>query len=111
MRRYMMENPAAGDGGASECLAGRLDAPDNNQNRRAFQDSAEIGSPRWERQIEHLHHLGPRPTAELLIEIARDTGRPDIVVDRLQAYAGLDRAVLRAVGGDRFPAMPLQVVR
>ena len=40
--RRCMQNPAAGDGGASERLACRLDASDNNQNRGALQDSAEI---------------------------------------------------------------------
>jgi len=31
-------------------------------------DSAEIGSVRWERLIEHVHSLGPRPLGELLAE-------------------------------------------
>ena len=110
MRRYMMGNPAAGDGGASECLAGRLDAPDNNQNRRALQGSAEIGSPRFERQIEHVHSLGPRPLAELLAEIAAVTGQHVRVVDLVEEYAALDPAVLRAVGADHFPPMPPGVV-
>ena len=91
--------------------AGRRFTPEYSRDHRALQDSAEIGSARWERQIERLHRLGPRPTAELLIEIARDTGRPDIVVGRLQEYARLDSEIVRAVGGDRFPAMPFQVVR
>ena len=91
--------------------AGRRFTSEYTQNRRALQASAEIGSARWDRNIEHLHRLGPRPTAELLIEIARDTGRPDIVGDRVEAYAQLDRAVLRAVGGDRFPPIVLGVVR
>jgi hypothetical protein len=111
MCRYMMENPAAGDGGASECLAGRLDAPDNNQNRRAFHDSAEIGSPRFERQIERLHRLGPRPFAELLAEIATGTGASDLIADRVEAYSRLDPEIVRAVGGDRFAPSALAVVR
>ena len=103
-------NPA-GEGGALNRHAGRLDASEYTQNRRALQDSAAIGNARWERHIEHLHHLGPRVFGELLAEIAHHTGQSIFIVGRLQAYAGLDRAVLRAVGGDRFPAMPLQVVR
>ena len=67
--------------------------------------------PRWERMIEHIHSLGPRPLAELLAEIAAATGEPDLIADRLQAYASLDPAVLRAVGADRFPPMPLGLVR
>ena len=101
MRRYMMGNPAAGDGGASECLAGRLDAPDNNQNRRAFQDSAEIGSPRFERMIERLHRLGPRVFGELLAEIAAAAGQHVRVVDLVEEYVALDPAVLPAVSGRR----------
>ena len=43
--------------------------------------------PRFERMIERVHPLGPRPLAELLIEI------------------------IRALGGDRFPPNVLGVVR
>ena len=95
-------NPAD-ESGALDCLAGRLDASEYTQNRRALQDSAAIGSARWERHIEHLHHLGPRVFGELLAEIAHHTGESGFIADRLQAYAGLDRAVLRAVGDDSFP--------
>jgi len=34
-----------------------------------------------------------------------------LIADRLQAYAGLDPEIVRALGGDSFPVMPLQVVR
>ena len=81
-----------------------------NRTSKSVLDAPTAGL-RFERQIEHLHRLGPRPLAELLAEIAHHTGQSIFILDRLQAYAGLDRAVLRAVGGDRFPAMPLQVVR
>ncbi len=67
--------------------------------------------PRFERQIERVHALGPRVFAELLGDIARRTGQSSFIADRLQAYAALDLAVLRAVGGDRFPVMPLGLVR
>ena len=67
--------------------------------------------PRWERMIERVHALGPRPLAEMLSEIAAATGEPGLIADRLQAYAALDPAVLRAVGGDRFPPNVLEVVR
>ena len=69
-----------------------------------------LAGPRFERQVERLHNLGPRPLAEILAEIAAVTGRPDIVADRLQAYAQLDPEILRAVGADRFPPMALEVV-
>ncbi len=70
-----------------------------------------ITGPRFEYMVEHLHRLGPRPIAELLIEIARCTGHSSLIADRIQAYAGLDRELVRALGGDRFPPMPLEVVR
>ena len=46
----------------------------------------------------------------MLIEIATATGQPDLIADRLQAYAQLDPEIVRAVGADRFPPMPLQVM-
>ena len=70
-----------------------------------------VAGPRFERQVEHLHRLGPRAVAEFLIEIARGTGQSSFIMDRLQAYARLDPEILRAVGGDRFPPMPLGLVR
>jgi hypothetical protein len=97
-------NPArSATGGVSECLADGLDASDNSRNRRALQDSAEIDGPRFAHLIERLHGLGPRPTAELLIEIANRTGQSKFIADRLQAYTGLDPEIVRAVGGDGFP--------
>ncbi len=45
--RRRMENPAAGDGGAPKCLAGRLDASLNNRIRRAIQYCAEIDELIW----------------------------------------------------------------
>ncbi len=107
---HKQESPA-GDGGAFECLAGRRDASEHTQNRRALQDSAEIGSARWERNIEHLHRLGPRVFGELLAEIAHRTGQHVRVVDLVEEYSRLDAAVLRVVGADRFPPAILGLVR
>ena len=67
--------------------------------------------PRFEHMVEHLHRLGPRAVAELLAEIAIATGEPGLIADRVEAYAALDPAVLRAVGGDSFPPMPLELIR
>ena len=47
----------------------------------------------------HLHALGPRAVTELLLELAP----PDRVLDRLDAYRRISPALLRALGGDRFP--------
>ena len=67
--------------------------------------------PRLERQVVRVHALGPRVLAELLIEIASHTGQSIFIADRLQAYARLDPELVRAVGGDSFPPMPLTVIR
>ena len=120
------ESPA-GDGGAFGCLAGRRDTLEHTQNRRAMQRAApppasaiserrrkpdEIAAElKLERMVQRVHSLGPRPLGELLAEIATVTGQPDLIADRVEAYSRLDPAVLRAIGGDRFPPMPLEVVR
>ncbi len=70
-----------------------------------------LAGPRFERQIEHVHALGPRVFAELLGDIARHTGQSSLIADRIQAYAALDPEFVRYIGGDNFPPMPLEVVR
>jgi len=70
-----------------------------------------LAGPRFERHVVRVHSLGPRPLAELLAEIAAATGQPDMIADRLQAYARLDPEIVRAVGGDRFPPSVLGLVR
>ena len=66
---------------------------------------------RLERMIEHIHSLGVRALAEMLDEIAHRTGQPAVVADRIEAFAKLDPDLLRFLGGDKFPPMPLEVVR
>jgi len=88
--------------------AGRLFEGDNTQTTSNLQG---LAGPRIERQIERLHAIGPRPTAELLIEIAHRTGQSRFIADRLQAYARLDAEIVRAVGGDIFPPRLLCAVR
>ena len=115
-----MENPA--NGGVSECRTGWLDTPDDTRKihdpqAAARAISAEVATtqplagPRFERHVIRVHSLGPRPLAEMLIEIATATGSPDLIADRLQAYAALDAEIVRAVGGDRFPPNVWEVVQ
>lgn len=59
----------------------------------------------------HVHALGARVVFELLDEIGRYHGIANDVDRRLERYAALDRGVLRAVGGDRFPPPPVWLVR
>ncbi len=67
--------------------------------------------PRWEHLVERVHALGVRPLAELLVEIATATGQSSFIAHRLEEYARLDPEIVRALGADSFPPMPLQVVR
>lgn len=56
-------------------------------------------------RIRHLaariHPLGPRPLAELLIELDRGAD----LMPRLEAYARIDGNFIRALGGDQFPQL------
>ena len=70
-----------------------------------------VAGPRFQRIIERVHALGPRPLAEMIAEIAAVTGQHVLVVDLVEEYAQLDRAVLRFLGADRFPPRVLGVVR
>ena len=60
-----------------------------------------------QRQIEHLHHLGPRAVGELLYEVAETED-----LDRaLEAYGRLTPDLLKALGGNRFPPRPIHEVQ
>ena len=60
-----------------------------------------------QRQIEHLHRLGPRAVEELIREVA--AGKD--VDTALAAYQRLTPGLLKALGGDRFPPLPMYEVR
>jgi len=102
------KNARAGDTGAEVGSTGRLNTTSCIPSGPKAQP---LVGPRFERQVERLHNLGPRVVAELLSEIAHRTGQSGLIADRLQAYAALDPELVRAVGGDRFPPMPLTVIR
>jgi hypothetical protein len=53
-----------------------------------------------------IHRLGPRPIAELLRDIAALTGAGPVIDEVVARYAGLDPALVRAFGADRFPPRP-----
>lgn len=63
---------------------------------------------RTRRLAEHLHRLGARALCEFIVELTGIYG--DGVLERLEAYSRIDPAILRAVGGDRFPPPALHVV-
>ena len=102
-----MRSARRGVADADLTKAGRLFEVDNTQIAPTTQP---LAGSRFERLIERVHSLGPRPFAEMLDEIAAATGRPDIVADRVEAFARLDPETVRAVGGDQFPPSVLEVV-
>ena len=102
------ENARLGRAGAVSQKAGGLFT---TYDSRTSGKTQPLAGPRFENVVERLHRLGPRPTAELLSEIARHTGQSSFIAHRLEEYARLDRDILRALGADRFPPMPLEVVR
>ena len=51
------------------------------------------------------------PKGEQWSEIAAVTGQHVVVVGLVEKYAQLDLAVLRFLGGDKFPPTPLELVR
>ena len=64
--------------------------------------------PKFQRLVEHLHALGPRPVGEFLLELS--AGDPDMEITiqaNLERYARLDAEMVKGLGGDRFPALPL----
>jgi len=71
---------------------------------------AELRRLRRQRDAQRLHALGPRVLFELLDELARVHGIEADIDRRLSMFAGLDTGMLRAVGGDRFPAAPMRLV-
>jgi len=61
-------------------------------------------------RVQHLahrlHRLGPRALYEFILEL----GDRDAVLVRLEDYARMDPDILRGLGGDRFPHLPLRIV-
>ena len=54
--------------------------------------------------VGHLHALGVRPVAELLLEhVGDDEQARDTLLLLLEKYGRLNPAVVQAVGGDTFP--------
>lgn len=65
-----------------------------------------LDNPRRRRQIEAIHRLGARAVGELLVEVAD----PAVLDAALEQYARLSPEIVRALGADQFPPMPLHAV-
>ncbi len=98
--------PAAVVGGeGGDCIAGRRRDPGTTHRTIA------PAALRRRRQVDALHRLGARAVGELLDELRRHhPGIADDIDRRIARYAALDRRLLVAVGGDRWPAPPVHMV-
>ena len=70
-----------------------------------------IADLRFRRQVEYVHALGPRVTAELLAEIGAERGIRTVIDQKLDRYAVLDPDTIEAAGGNDFWPTPLHAVR
>ena len=70
-----------------------------------------IADLRRQRHVRKLHRLGPRVIDALLIEIGAERGITTIIERKIEKYAALDIDALELAGGDRFPALPVYLVR
>ena len=85
------------------------EGPDAEQARRLLEER--LFNVRLPVLAKHLHALGPRPTAECLLEIAgNDDGARVTLLAVLERYAKLDPATVQGVGGDVFLPAPLHAV-
>lgn len=74
--------------------------------------AAEIVSDmKFRHEVKLLHELGPRVLTEYLGELAAERGIRVIVERKIERYAALDIDALELAGGDRFPALPVYLVR
>ncbi len=73
--------------------------------------AAEIGARlHFRRQVERLHRLGPRATAELLAEIGAERGIQTVIDQKLDTYIEIGPETLDAAGGDVFSPLPIHEV-
>jgi hypothetical protein len=59
---------------------------------------------------QRVHTLGARVLFQLIDELDRHHGLGDDLDQRLERYAAVDPELLRALGADTFPALPLRLV-
>ncbi len=69
-----------------------------------------VADLRFRRQVERLHELGPRATAELLAEIGAERSIMTVIDRKLDCYTEIDPEAIEAAGGDGFWLPPLHGV-
>ncbi len=73
--------------------------------------AAEIGARlHFRRQVERLHRLGPRATAELLAELGAERGIQTVIDRKVDTYAEINPDAIEAAGGNDFWQPPLHEV-
>ena len=72
--------------------------------RRWDGEDARLFKARLPGLVGHLHALGVKPVAELLIEhVGTDAQARDDLIILLEKYGRLSPAIVRAIGADTFP--------
>ena len=69
-----------------------------------------IADLRRQRHVRKLHRLGPRVLDALLVEIGAERSITTIIEQKIERYAAMDPKALAALGGDRFPSLPIHEV-
>jgi hypothetical protein len=69
-----------------------------------------IDEMRFERAINRLVRIGPRPVGELLRKIGSDFGVMAEIYGLVSEWAERDPAIVRGVGGGEFHRAPLRLV-
>ncbi len=70
-----------------------------------------VADLQFRRQVERLHRLGPRVTAELLAEIGAERSIMTGIDQKIEKYINIEPAALEAAGGNKFPPLPIHEVR
>jgi hypothetical protein len=66
---------------------------------------------RFRRLIRHVHGLGPRPCAELILRLERDHGIDrQAILGLLEEFAEVTPALVRWAGARDWPQVPLEPV-
>ncbi len=82
------------------------------RNGHTSTHAAEVAAdPEFRRQVERLHSLGARVTAEFLAELGVERSIRTLIDQKLATYAELDPKAIEAVEATGFWPAPLHEVR
>lgn len=65
---------------------------------------------RFQRMVEHAHRLGPRPYGELLSRVALRCSVMSVIEEELENLSRLDPDMVKALGGDQYPPLPIHII-